>query len=76
MYISLFTNFTEATKRWIKLDFYSGGKEFSILRISSRNTFYCINRGLTDVSTWPHLVLKHNIFAHYRPTVDLGVESF
>jgi len=23
-----------------------------------------MNIGLTDVSTWPHLVLKHNIFAH------------
>jgi len=33
-----------------------------------------MNIGLTDVSTWPHLVLKHNIFAQY--TVDLGVESF
>jgi len=33
-----------------------------------------MNIGLTDVSTWPHIVLKHNIFAHY--TVDLGVESF
>ena len=32
MYIPLFTNFTEATKRWTKLDFYSGGKEFSISR--------------------------------------------
>jgi len=30
--------------------------------------------GLTDVSTWPHIVLKHNISGHY--TVDLGVESF
>jgi len=36
--------------------------------------FYCMNIALTHVSTWPHLVLKHNIFAHY--TVDLGVESF
>jgi len=25
-----------------------------------------------EKSTWPHLVLKHNIFAHY--TVNLGVE--
>ena len=33
-----------------------------------------MNIALTHVSTWPHLVLKHNIFAHY--TVDLGVESF
>jgi len=33
-----------------------------------------MNIGLTDVSTWPHLVLKHNVFAHY--TVDLGGESF
>jgi len=39
VYIPLFTNFTEATKRWIKLDFYSGGKEFSISRISCRKHF-------------------------------------
>jgi len=39
VYNPLFTNFTEATKRWIKLDFYSGGKEFSILRISGRKHF-------------------------------------
>jgi len=38
VYIPLFTNFTDAMKRWIKLDFY-GGKEFSILRISSRKHF-------------------------------------
>jgi len=31
VFIPLFTNFTEATKTWIKLDFYSGGKEFIIL---------------------------------------------
>jgi len=28
-----------------------------------------MNIELTDVSTWPQLVLKHNIFAHY--TVNL-----
>jgi len=39
LYIVLFTSFTEATKRWIKLDFYSGGKEFSILRILNRKHF-------------------------------------
>jgi len=33
-----------------------------------------MNIALTHVPTWPHLVLKHKIFAHY--TVDLGVESF
>jgi len=38
-YIPLFTNFTEAIKRWTKLDFYSGGKELSISRISSRKHF-------------------------------------
>jgi len=36
VYIPLFTNFTEATKRWTKLDFHLGGKEFSI---SSRKHF-------------------------------------
>jgi len=39
VYIPLFTNFTEAAKGWTKLDFYSGGKEFSISRISSRKHF-------------------------------------
>jgi len=33
VFIPLFTNFTKATKRWIKLDFSSGGKEFSILTL-------------------------------------------
>jgi len=33
-----------------------------------------MNIWLTEVSTWPHLVLKHNIFEHY--TVDFGVELF
>jgi len=39
VFIPLFTKFTEATKRWTKLDFYSGGKEFRISRISSRKHF-------------------------------------
>jgi len=39
VYIPLFTNFTEAKERWKKLDFYSGGKEVSISRISSRKHF-------------------------------------